>query len=296
MNSVVLLGFGRMGISHLSQLLGLIGKPNKLVIIDSSKKSRLLAKTLFPEAFVTNDLHKVSHSCFDYGLICTPPLDRNNHVSWANSHCKSVLVEKPLLVELPENCMSGYVYQHLPILSHLPNVLRLTDNNIVDIPKIRVSIRSNIDFGSLNNWRGKKVSGLKSEFFGHAATFAVRLIQVITGKEVRNCLCDSEYNGTNVHISTLYIDKFEVKIELNGSQNVKKTQLKGIIEHRDQSIEVSPYSIIDGFGNTLANIASESTSVKYYLRGFEFAEQTNRLISQQGDYISAELLQQIEMI
>ena len=67
---ILLIGFGRMGISHLSIISGLLlPRPIEVVVVDNNLASRILAKELLSQVKVFKDIDDVK-ICLDGVHFC----------------------------------------------------------------------------------------------------------------------------------------------------------------------------------------------------------------------------------
>jgi len=153
MNKLILIiGFGRMGLSHAVQLNASLSKNPEFHIIDPSFLSRLLAKLMLPNCKTYRSLDSYliyrSDTRVHYAVVCTPPFQRELEIDRVKELCNFMLIEKPVLELLPQNAMSGYVMQHCPILNSVSKEIKSLPH------RIDVECHSNIDFESNENgWR-----------------------------------------------------------------------------------------------------------------------------------------------
>src|SRR5690554_4494273 len=91
--SIIIYGFGRMGLTHYAILNQLLGNAD-ITLVDMDKKVNFFAKKNI-YANLVNDAGKIQRK-YDYAIICTPPMF---HIS-ATEECLSrgdstIFVEKP---------------------------------------------------------------------------------------------------------------------------------------------------------------------------------------------------------
>ena len=290
MTKIIVVGFGRMGLSHALQLNAIVGIGAQFYVVDSSLVSRVIAKSLLPDCLTFSKLsHLPSDLKFDYALLTTPPVERHIMLEYLSKRAVAVLVEKPVLCALPDNAMTGYVYQHLPIFDYF------SSEDIGELKSLSVSVETNLDFRTISNWRSNQNHNqIVNEFLGHALTFLLTPIVVkglLHQLSLKGC---TKSTKNALEIECLYGDSV-LKVELCGARDVRKTTISGKYSYEDGDVEVTPYSISSPNLDTI-NIAAQPTSVPFYLRGFEFARQAKRLVNGKGDVLSRELLNQIDNI
>ena len=135
---------------------------------------------------------------------------------------------------------------------------------------------------------------LSSEFLGHALTF------LLTPLAQNNCLGDITLLSTSVReINSVQLEfnfgSITANVVLTGGCNVRKTNIRAKYTSENLSVDVSPYSLSYSDGEVL-NIASKPVSVGYYLRGFEFARQSTRMIEGKGDILPRGILNIVDKI
>ena len=289
----LVVGFGRMGISHSTILSGLLGcKKVEFYVVDKSFVNRGIAKQLLENCrtFRSIDHALRQAKSFSYGLICTPPQNREDLVAVCSKHCAKLFVEKPVIAELPNHGMSGYVLQHLPILDRLD-----CDNGNGPLV-IHASMRTNIRFSEVVGWRASNSGGIVNEFLGHTLTFALAIATKV-GKSVDFIELESVSRTPTAVRVLLRYNEFDVAILLEGSCSVRKTEYECELIGKTSKIKITPYSIehIKGDGQNY-NIAMDATSVSYYVRGFEFSRQMEKLISGEGDLLHGSTIKIVEEI
>jgi len=302
---ILLVGFGRMGISHLSILGGLL-QPNNIEvhIVDNNLSSRIVAKELIPGSYiyknVSNVSKKFSNKYFDYSLITTPPSEREKLIKIINPISKNIFIEKPLMMKLAENQMSGYVLQHCPLNRQVSNFL-----HDKEICKIKASLKTNISFDDIKSgWRSSKFGSVNYEFGGHLLT----LIASTCGD--KEYLRDLNHMNFKVHrdnrndvFITFESSGIETSIELiAGSQDVRKASYQidyfnklGCFSYDLYSLKSSSL-ISNDADEVIYNIASYDTKVPFYVRGFEFTNQMIAFISGKKDILTSDQINSIEAI
>ncbi|MDB4035280.1 Gfo/Idh/MocA family oxidoreductase [Pseudomonadales bacterium] len=303
---ILLVGFGRMGISHLSIMSGLLQpKLIEIHIVDNSLASRMIAKELVTDAKVYKSLEDVakifSDGYFDFCLITTPPIKRAELVSYASQLAKVVFIEKPLMISVGANHMSGYVLQHAPLNAKVFEYLAGQK-----ISSINARLTTNISFDGIEKgWRSSKFGTVLYEFGGHLLT--------LVGS---TCGMDSFLN-TNFKLSDVSVSKLEknhanlafssggssISLELRaGSHEVRKAcyEIEFITANGIFTYDLYSFNLktINDYGDddVLFNIAAIDTTVDFYVRGFEFTLQMQALINGNLDVLTTAQIENIEKI
>lgn len=303
---ILLVGFGRMGISHLSIISGLLlPRPIEVVVVDNNLASRILAKELLSQVKVFKDIDDVKlcspNELFDFCLITTPPIQRQRLLTHASRLAKAVFIEKPLMVKIEKNQMSGYVLQHAPLNSKVYDFLK-----DVDVTSIRASLITNLSFINIEKgWRSGKFGSVLYEFGGHLLT----LIAASCGND------DFLSKDTDLEsVNPIFLDsdlvKFEFKsqgievfVELKaGSSDVRKASYFVEFFSDDKLYTYDLYSFVSYETNTSnsksipMNIAAIDTKTPFYVRGFEFSGQMEAFINNTFDILSNEQINNIEQL
>ena len=303
---ILLVGFGRMGISHLSIMSGLL-QPKRIEvhIVDSSLASRIIAKELVTDTKVYKSLEDVAGSFsdgyFDFCLITTPPIKRAELVSHASQLAKVVFIEKPLMIRLDTNHMSGYVLQHAPLNAKVFEYLAGQN-----ISSINARLTTNISFeGIEKGWRSSKFGTVLYEFGGHLLT----LVGATSGMD--------SFLDTNFKLSDVSVSKLEknhaslafssggssISVELRaGSHEVRKASYEIEFITDNGVFTYDLYSFNKKSSNdycddeVIFNIAAIDTTVDFYVRGFEFSLQMQALINGNLDVLTTSQIDNVEKI
>lgn len=288
---VLIVGFGRMGISHCFQISGSVLGKVEFTIVDPSWLARIISKILLPNSHCYNLIEKAP-SNHNLGILCTPPTNRRRDIEAIRKKCEYVLVEKPVLVQLPENAMSGYVMQYAPIVDQVSDLLI---NNELDVVEIYVNVQSNLNFDNASGtWRTRGTgSGLTSEFLGHALTFC--LTPIFKNIELDIVLLDVVKNNRNISELKLKINGIKTTCVIEGNKNVRKTRY--LTEYKLNENDVlyfDTYKI--NFRGKTTYMPQIVPDISYFLRSYEFAAQCDRIITKSGDILSKKSINEIEKI
>ena len=287
---IIIVGFGRMGVSHAFQTLGSIDSELELTIVDPSILSRIVSKFLLPSRKYYKTLDEVTENNFDFGILCTPPYNRQHEVAQISSISKFCLIEKPVLCMLPKNSMSGYVMQYCPTVSLVREII---DKDDLEVSHIEISVQSNVDFSlGQSGWRSEeKAGGILYEFFGHALTFGLCPLS-----------SSNKFIFSDIQVNTSERNQFDISFKvgetkihchLYGGLNVRKTRYQCNYKiSGDRNIKFDPYSV--EMEKNQVNIPQIAPDIGFFLRAYEFSIQCDRLISGSRDQIDAAGINNIE--
>lgn len=302
MKKIVIVGFGRMGISHATIVSGILGDDNvAMTIVDPSWGSRLVARFLFPGARIVSSESFLRMAgdgeTFDYALLTTPPMHRQAFLEAlrAGSSPARVFVEKPVLTPLMPGEMSGYVLQHAPLNGRLRAILageRVTH--------ARGSLVTNLDFGSARGWRASRYGTVLHEFGGH-------VLSVLGAVMSDSCIFGTPLVHDDLSVRRAERDQVEFEFSfggvnfavelLAGSGQVRKASYSFEFDIGSDVIQYDLYSIrSQTAGSELANVAASGVSTGFYVRGFEFSRQMEALLSGEGDVLCSAQISNLENI
>jgi len=303
---LLLIGFGRMGVTHLSIISGLLyPKPLEVYIVDPSFVSRFLAKELYTSVNVFRKLtdvrRKYSENFFDICIVSTPPLGRVEIMGDVKYLARKVFIEKPLIVKLEDNQMSGYVLQHAPLNK---DVFALMAKE--SIVRVNAVLTTNISFANLKNgWRSGKFGSVLYEFGGHLLT----LIAATCGDKE---FLSKEYSLNSITSAAVEADHVEFEISsgntifnielIAGSERVRKASYNIEYITQDNCYAYDLYSLTSRSlieskdENVILNIADRDSKVNFYVRGFEFTLQMQAFLDGTMDTLTQDQLNNIEQI
>lgn len=290
MKNIVIIGFGRMGISHATIISGILGPGEVMMtIVDPSLSSRVVARFLFPNARIINprSFKRLigQDNGFDCALLTTPPTDRQPFLDMLRDRQIALFVEKPVLSLLKPGEMSGYVLQHAPLNRTLKGILARKR-----IRRVKGSLITNLDFSSARGWRASRFGTVLHEFGGHVLSV---IGAVCPGSGLFNTPLGSNHlavrSAQKDHVAFDFASGgMDVAIELvAGSKRVRKASYSFDFETDDEVIEYDLYSIRERVSSEqLASVAESGASTSFYVRGFEFSRQMEALLSGEGDVLS----------
>ena len=289
---ILIIGFGRMGVSHTFQILGALKSECELVVVDPSISARALSKILLPRRRFFRRLSDCQDLDFDIGVLCSPPYERSAAVSALERRCEFSLIEKPVLTELRSSTMSGYVMQYCPTGER---VARNIATRKIKLDSIAIKVESNVDFSrSRYGWRTSPgAGGLASEFLGHALTFA--LTPIFRGVDLNFSDFKVKKSSANLIDITISVDDLKIHCVLIADAKVRKTRYSCLYSTEcGEIIEFDPYQIKEETRTT--SITEIAPDIEYFLRSYEFSTQCERLLSNRGDFLTAKSIVAIEAL
>ena len=283
---VLILGFGRMGVSHALQIAGILRSRSlgcELFVLDPSFFSRMAARFLVRKLKISfidfSDLARFPDAFFDVAVDASPPFDRSRNIAILANKSKYYLIEKPVLSLLSNAGMSGYVLQHAPLVAQLRE--ELTE------PLARVSchLDTNLRFSGVKSWRSSsQVGGVCREFLGHVLSVPLSCLPHLQNFDDLLVAVEGDRIIIKVDISSV---RFE--ISLAEGQKVRKTAYSWQFEWPDNCVIYDGYQIKrvkEAESLVLGDMPSSGSNCDYYLRGFDFCRQAAALLDGHGEFIS----------
>lgn len=276
MVSCLIIGFGRMGISH-SLLINAISKEKvNFTIVDKSFFNRLIARCVFPKSLIVSDIDAANHT-YDYAVLGVPPSNQSNVYEKIKKNVTKILVEKPIRVDLRKQDLPGYVMIHNPVILKMRSILVKKK-----IKRLEIVLNTNVDFDiDLGGWRSGKDGNLKSEFFSHVASLAAFLASEHSINKEQfefNIIEDS----TNHFKCGIKLHGIDISLELLAKQNIRKANyhihcITDNYTYTSDMYTIEQSSMLET-PVVIANITQLSNN-NFYLRGFEFSNQISFFLS-----------------
>lgn len=296
---VLIVGFGRMGLSHASLVSGILGPDDVAFhVCDPGFFSRLVARALIKKVeFVSlktlKNSHGILHS-FDYILLTAPPFLRSEFLDMLGAFDGRVFVEKPVFCRLSAGQMSGYVLQHAPLNPILGERLRK-----LQVHAVTARLLTNASFENIKKgWRSQSFGSVLHEFGGHVLSLVG---SVLPGREIfQGKVHDIELEvGSHSRDEVRFAFseggvRYSIELLAN-RQDVRKASYDIQMETSDGIVCYDLYSIrsdIPGFQQT--SIPEQGVNVSFYLRGFEFTRQMVAFLEGQMDVLSSEQIENME--
>lgn len=286
MTKTVIVGFGRIAVTHLFQLLGLGVEKKQIIVVEKSFIIVSVLRMLGIPAIRKLETIDVDVS---HALICLPThlhypvakilLEKNINCfvekPLTEDFLKStelvrIASEKNLLLEV------GYVYRFMPTFQELKS--RISAGK-VKVTKGRFSVLSNSFVDGATDWRATYSGGggIVSDLGPHAIHLALYLFGIPNEINLQEC---RQSNSSKVHDSVVIAFEYRIlciEIELNWADpQTRKTEL--IFRFSDDlgnDFSVSREAILslNEDPKLRTRLAELNTAVDFYLRGEEFAIQ-----------------------
>lgn len=298
---LLVIGGGRIALSHLPHLIDKVGKHN-LTLVEPSFLNRMVISLLF-KIKTTSSLDKIQSFNFDIGVILTPP---NSHKDIALQLLEkniSCFIEKPLTLTTEDThaiyqaakkydkyIQVGYVYRYNPIFKRLRELV--ISKKYGQLKSIKAEMYGNVVNQSTNvSWRTQgPTSGVLFDYGSHVI-------------DVCNFLLGEPFSIEKYESKSIYSiegeDAFEmhaktgsdVKVDIDCNwcvSSLRKATMKFVLEFENTQVTS------DAYGLTLTNDSSSievikineiNTDCSYYLRGEDFSLQWDYFFKNfQGGY------------
>ncbi len=171
----ILVGAGRMGLTHMAQLNLLTDFAIRWTVVEPSAAVRAGLGFVLPAAMLeaTASRPETARGSFDLALITSPTMHHDTAWQALRRRAGRVFVEKPLRVRDPEpHLLCGYVLLHHPLQQRLRAAIAGQP-----LAEVRLSLRANTVLGPNGGWRGRRASGggVLNEFGSHLLSLALDL-------------------------------------------------------------------------------------------------------------------------
>ena len=293
--TILVIGGGKMGMSHLALLTHYIGKSN-VALCDTKFSTRLLFRFLGYKTFSSiGKLSKIDR--LDGVIISTPTPSHGSLAHWAISQRVPFFVEKPL--SLDENvsksicdlaCSAGVSAQVGFVLRYVSSFQRLhklvVDGSLGKLKSYSASMMGNVVFKKLplNSWQGdfSRGGGCLNEYGPHL----IDLCRFIFGpvsqiSKVKAYKIYSSNADDCIEIDWLHQNGMPASIEINWSDSTRRKSVIEFVvkfEYADLRVDNSTIEfkwhngapLLEEERNTL-ELTTRPKNVGFYLRGEEFS-------------------------
>lgn len=266
---LIVIGWGRMGITHTSIINGLFPESFDITIVEPNRKvAKITQKTLGYR--VVSDINKI-HLNDSIVLITTPP---TSHMSLCEEviekGARYLFVEKPFglfdrRVKDDSRISVGYVLRFSEVAQKLKSLIQ--DEGCL---KIFLDYSSYTLTQRPKGWRNSEYGGVLNEMGSHLIDLMLYLgggkqFKVVSSK-IERIISDVD---DVVNVKGLLGD-IEVELSLNWvNPNYRKPVWSGLIQTSKRIINFDQQSIDDGF---------DAASVDYYVRGRDFSIQMKHFV------------------
>lgn len=291
---ILIVGFGRMGLTHYS-ILNMLLPEAEFHVIETNRKIERLFKKNFPKIMFYTNEEALPIISFDLTLITTPPFIHANLVEKAIIRKdKIIFVEKPFggfmnnAFHLEGPVFVGYVLRFNPCIQWIKSNIDATS-----ITKISGSYFSNTIESKPKGWRNGNYSGVLNEMGSHILDI-INFIITLDNVTVIHSEIKSKYSDTDDIVNAkLLSGDTEVEINLDWvNKNYRKPEFQlELLLNTGERYVVDQQKITEYSGDTVVtvvSVASIKTNVPYYLRGVDFTLQMEQLVSNQENLCNLE--------
>ena len=268
-SKLVVIGWGRMGVTHTAIINGLYPKAFDFILVEPNKKvARITEKTLGYK--VVSDINEISFEDAMV-LITTPPSIHSVLCEKVISKgAKSVFIEKPFglfdkRVDDDSRISVGYVLRFSEVAQKLKALIEREGCS-----KISLDYSSHTLTKPPKGWRNSEYGGVLNEMGSHLIDL---MLYLGGGQEFKviNSSIESVISDVDdiVKVKGL-LGEIEVELSLNWvNSDYRKPVWSGFVETSKQTVCFDQQSIEGGF---------EAASVDYYVRGRDFSLQMKHFI------------------
>lgn len=269
MERIVIIGWGRMGITHTSIINGLYPSKYQFILVEpDAKVSRITRKSLGYQ--VVSDVKKVFLN-EAIVLIATPPSIHNSLCDFVLSRgARAVFVEKPFglfdqRVKDDKRISVGYVLRFSEVAQKLKALIE-----VEGCTKICLDYSSYTLTKPPKGWRNSEHGGVLNEMGSHL----IDLMLYLGGNKEFKIL-NSSIQSIVSEVDDIVMVKGllgDIQIELSFNwvnSDYRKPVWSGFVETPKQTVCFDQQSIDGGF---------EAESVDYYVRGRDFSLQMKHFI------------------
>ena len=266
---LIVIGWGRMGVTHTSIINGLFPGAFDITIVESNKKvAKITQRTLGYRVVSDINSARLNDALV---LITTPPTIHSSLCEKLIEHgARYVFIEKPFglfdkRVKNDSRISVGYVLRFSEVAQRLKKLI-LEEG----CKKISLDYSSHTLTKPPKGWRNSEYGGVLNEMGSHL----IDLILYLGGDnqfKVMTSVIESIISDVDdiVKVKGLLGD-IEVELSLNWvNPNYRKPVWSGFVETLKQTVHFDQQSIDVGF---------DATSVDYYVRGRDFSLQMKHFI------------------
>lgn len=281
MKRFLIVGFGRMGITHLAHINGILAGNCRFDVFDPSVVFK--AASLFRIRENIRFLRKIPNSGIYDGIVITsPPGAHSANFRDAKNLSSTFFIEKPLTLKdadlqsiANENkqVMCGYVLRYNPCILYLGKLIRGKPPVSVEI-----SVKSNLGLQDGDDWRFdlQRGGGCINELGSHAINLGLALLP------------DTDGILESVVVDELSVPSFQllakgpIDLTVHGDWNedVRKTTYAVKVAGKGYALISDLQSVSGEFeGRSIGwSPHKEVLNVGYYMRGADFALQAQDFV------------------
>jgi len=269
MNKIIVVGWGRMGVTHTSIISGLFPDSFEFVLVEPNKNIARITRKTFGYK-VLSDISKVRMKDAMV-LITTPPFLHSSICDIALVEgARAVFVEKPFglfdkRVKNDSRISVGYVLRFSEVAQRLKVLIEEEG-----CTKISLDYSSHTLTKPPKGWRNSEYGGVLNEMGSHL----IDLMLYLGGSQefkVLNSSIRSVISDVDDIVSVKgLLGQIEIELSLNWvNPDCRKPVWSGFVETSKQTVHFDQQSIEGGF---------QAASVGYYVRGRDFSLQMKHFI------------------
>ena len=269
MTNIIVIGWGRMGITHTSIINGLYPKSFDYTIVEPNKKVSIITRNTLGYK-VVSDVNEITFKDAVV-LITTPPFIHSSLCEDVLSRgARSVFIEKPCglfdnRVKDDLRITVGYVLRFSEVTQRLKALIQAEG-----CTKIFLDYSSHTLTKAPKGWRNSKHGGVLNEMGSHLIDL---MLYLGGGREFK--VLSSSIQSVISEVDDIVLVKgllgeIEVELSLNWvNPDYRKPVWSGFVETLKQTIRFDQQSIDGGF---------KAASVDFYVRGRDFSLQMKHFI------------------
>lgn len=267
--NLVIIGWGRMGVTHTSIINGLYPGIYRYVIVEpNTRVARITRNTL--DYKVVSDINRVQLAG-SIVLITTPPFIHSSLCDKVlSAGARAVFVEKPFglydkRVKIDPRISVGYVLRFSEVAQRLKMLIKEEG-----CTKIVLDYSSHTLIKPPKGWRNSEYGGVLNEMGSHLIDLMLYLGGGKQFKVTSSCIQSVVSDVDDIVAVKGLLGDIEVELSLNWvNPDYRKPVWSGILETSKQTVRFDQQSIDVGF---------EVASVDYYVRGRDFSLQMKHFI------------------
>lgn len=278
----LLIGAGRMGLTHMAQINLLTDFGVEWTIVEPSFAVRNGLAFFLPDRMLRKTYGRPEdvRGDFDIAVVCSPTTHHESAWQTFRGRVGRFFIEKPLRVTDPgPEVLCGYVLLHHPLQK------RFLARCGTGIQSFSLSLRANTILGPNTGWRGLKASGggVISEFGSHLLSLLVQVggpVARLTLDEAKIVHSIDAPDVARLSGQCASGTPFDLTLDwTDGSIRKPTYEVKAVMADGRQ-VSHDFYELLDG--DSRLSIASLESACGVYLRGIEFTEQARFFLAGEG--------------
>lgn len=303
--TILIVGGGKMGMSHLSLVSQYVGKSN-VVLCDSKRSTRWLFGWFGYRTFATVDAAAQAIPDIQGVLVATPTSSHAALAKWAIERRIPVFVEKPLTLDVGRSqelvdlaaaaqvpAQVGFVLRYLASFQRLRELV--ADGRLGQLRSYVASMRGNVVTAPLaaDSWQGDfaRGGGCLNEYGPHIIDLCNFIFGPVSSVErVEMASVFSSRADDRVQVDWQHGDKLAGRLDIDWCDTTKRKsviEFRAVFDHAEVRVD---NSALDIHWNDLCPLTAEvrqqidrpvqAPNVGYYLRGEEFSLEIEAFLAQ----------------